>query len=322
MSEIKTLFNVIGPISIAVTIPWIIFKMFCTVWLKKGYNNLVGKVVVITGASSGLGEALAHEFYKHGAQVVLCARRRQELERVRTDLLHSHSKDMTHPPIIIPLDLNEPSELQNHVDKILSITGRIDILVNNGGISHRGTVNDTTLEVHRQIMSVNYFGALALTKAVLVDMLKNKKGQIVFISSVQGLVALPERSAYSASKHALQAFSDSLRAEIASSNISVSVISPGYIKTKLSLNALTGSGKAHGQMDATTESGYSPEYAAEQIVKAVVQKKKEIVLSTLLPQVAILLRKYMPLLYYIVMERRAKKLEQQKQFQNVMGKNQ
>lgn len=96
--------------------------------------------------------------------MVLCARRRQELERVRTDLLHSHCKDTTHPPVIIPLDLNESQDLQNHVDKILSITGRIDILINNGGISHRGRVKDTTIEVDKKIMAVNYFGAVALTK--------------------------------------------------------------------------------------------------------------------------------------------------------------
>ncbi|CAG9768296.1 unnamed protein product [Ceutorhynchus assimilis] len=310
MSDLKTLFsnfNIVGPISLAVAIPWIMFKMFSAVWIKKNYNELAGKVVVITGASSGLGEALAHEFYKLGAQVVLCARRRQELERVRTDLLHTYCKDTTHPPIIIPLDLSKYNDMQNHVDKILSITGRIDILVNNGGISHRGRVKDTTIDVDKNIMDVNYFGAVALTKAVLPDMLKKKSGHIVFISSIQGLVALPDRSAYSASKHALQAFGDSLRAEVASDNISVSTISPGYIKTQLSMNALTGSGQTYGEMDATTASGFTPDYAAKEIVRAVVVKRKELVLSTLLPKIAIFLRKYFPFLYFVVMERRAKR---------------
>lgn len=138
-------------------------------------------------------------------------------------------------------------------------------------------------------------------------MMKRHQGHVVFISSIQGLVALPERSAYSASKHALQAFGDSLRAEVASSNISVTVVSPGYVKTKLSLNALTGSGDTYGHMDATTEAGYCPEYVAEKIVKAVVEKKKEIIISSLLPKVAIFLRKYLPSLYFVVMAQRAKK---------------
>ncbi|KAL1491143.1 hypothetical protein ABEB36_011785 [Hypothenemus hampei] len=309
MSSFKNLladFHIVGPIGLAVTIPWIMYRMFSAAWLRKSYNDLIGKVVVITGASSGLGEALAHEFYQYGAQVVLCARRRQELERVRTDLLHSQCKSTTYPPIIVPLDLSEPN-FQNHVDKVLSITGKIDILVNNGGISYRGLVKDTRIDVDQRIMAVNYFGTVALTKAVLTDMLKQKQGHIIFISSVQGLVALPERSAYSASKHALQAFADSLRAEVAQYNIPVTIVSPGYIKTQLSINALTSTGKVYNQMDATTEAGYEPQYAAQEIVKGVLKKKKEMVLCGLLPRIAIFLRRYLPFVYFFVMERRARK---------------
>lgn len=139
-------------------------------------------------------------------------------------------------------------------------------------------------------------------------MMKQKSGHIVCVSSVQGLVALPQRSAYSASKHALQAFCDSMRAEVAKDNIHVTVVSPGYIRTNLSVNALTGSGDAHGQMDPTTAAGYSPEFVAHKIVRAVVEKKKEAIISTFLPQVAIKLRKYFPSLYFAVMNHRAKKL--------------
>uniref|UniRef100_V5G4R5 Dehydrogenase/reductase SDR family-like protein n=1 Tax=Anoplophora glabripennis TaxID=217634 RepID=V5G4R5_ANOGL len=278
MSEGRRYFetlNLIGSFALVFSIPWIVFRVFRTIYLKANFNKLSGKVVVITGASSGLGEALAHEFYKQGCRVVLCARKRQELERVRNDLLHTHCLVPTHQPIIVPLDLCDIKSLTSHVNKIISIAGQADILVNNGGISHRGTVLSTDLEVDETIMKVNYFGSAALTKAVLPSMIKRRQGHIVFISSVQGLVALPERSAYSASKHALQAFSDSLRAEVACNNIFVTVVSPGYIKTKLSLNALTGSGETYGQMDATTEAGYSPEFVAEKIVKAVVRKRKK-----------------------------------------------
>lgn len=138
-------------------------------------------------------------------------------------------------------------------------------------------------------------------------MIKRKSGHIVFVSSVQGLMALPERSAYSASKHALQAFTDSLRAEVAYYNISVTITSPGYIKTELSRNALTATGKKYGEMDQTTESGYSPEYVAEEIVRGIVQKKKELLICPLLPTVAIYLRKYLPSVYFTIMARRAKK---------------
>ncbi|XP_056631601.1 dehydrogenase/reductase SDR family protein 7-like [Diorhabda sublineata] len=310
MTEARKLYeslSLVGSVSLAVSLPWIIFRVFKALYLQKGLNELFGKVVVITGSSSGLGEALAHEFYKQGCQVVLCARRRQELERVRTDLLHSHSTVPTHPPIIIPLDLSEIDKLEEQVKKIVSITGKIDILINNGGISHRGSVLSTQNDVDMKIMMVNYFGTIALTKAVLPDMMKRKEGHIIFISSIQGLVALPERSAYSASKHALQAFSDSLRAEVASSNISITVVSPGYIKTNLSLNALTGTGESYGHMDPTTEKGLPPEYVAAKIVKAVAEKKKELIISTLLPKFAIFLRKCLPSLYFLIMAKRAQK---------------
>ncbi|KAJ8969354.1 hypothetical protein NQ317_016139 [Molorchus minor] len=191
MSEGKKMFdtlNLVGSVTLAFSIPWIIFRVFRAVYLKRRYNELVGKVVCCV-----LG-------------------RRQELDRVN-DLLHTHCTVQTHPPIIIPLDLSDLESLPGHIEKIISITGHIDILINNGGVSHRGTVISTTLDVDVKIMQINYFGSVTLTKAVLPSMIKRRKGHIIFTSSVQGLVALPERSAYSASKHALQAFSDSLRAK-------------------------------------------------------------------------------------------------------------
>ncbi|KAJ3653332.1 hypothetical protein Zmor_012589 [Zophobas morio] len=299
--------SLLGSLSLAFTIPWIVFKVCRAIHLKRNYNALLGKVVLITGASSGLGEALAHEFYKQGCQVVLCARRRQELERVRTELLQTHPTVPTIPPIVHPLDLSDINTLPSHVDKILAVTGKIDILINNGGISHRGSVLATQPDVDIKIMLTNYFGSAALTKAVLPSMIKNKSGHVVFISSIQGLMALPERSAYSASKHAMQAFSDSLRAEVAIHNISVTVVSAGYIKTELSRNALTGSGGKHGEMDAATESGYAPGYVATEVGRAVVQKKKEILISTLVPRIGVFLRKYLPSVYFYVMEKRAQK---------------
>lgn len=139
-------------------------------------------------------------------------------------------------------------------------------------------------------------------------MIKRKEGHIAFMSSVQGLIALPERSAYSASKHALQAFADSLRAEVAQYNLYVTVISPGYVKTQLSVNALTETGSTYGQMDQTTEQGYSASFVAEKTVKAVVQKQQEIVIATMLPKAVIFIRRFLPRLYFYIMAKRAKKI--------------
>lgn len=136
--------------------------------------------------------------------------------------------------------------MPDKVDEIEKIFGHIDILINNGGVSVRSDVLSTAMDVDIKVMLVNYFGTVALTKAVLPTMLKRKEGRIVCVSSVQGKFSLPHRSAYSASKHAMQAFCDSLRAEVAEHNVKVLCVSPGYINTALSLNALTGSGRSYG----------------------------------------------------------------------------
>lgn len=142
-------------------------------------------------------------------------------------------------------------------------------------------------------------------------MIKEKQGHIVFINSIQGLIAIPNRAAYAASKHALKAFGDTLRSEIAQFNIHVTVINVGYVKTALSLNALTGSGNPHGQMDAATEQGYSTDYVAEKTALAVSQKDQEVILAPLVHKIAILMRTNLPRLYFYVMARRAQKESKQ-----------
>lgn len=132
------------------------------------------------------------------------------------------------------------------MQEILDTLGQIDILINNGGISVRSDIMSTAMDVDIKVMLVNYFGTVGMTKAVLPSMIKRKEGRIVCVSSVQGKFAIPYRSSYTASKHALQAFCDSLRAEMDEHNVQVTIASPGYINTSMSINALTGSGKAHG----------------------------------------------------------------------------
>ncbi|GLV38785.1 uncharacterized protein CBL_05783 [Carabus blaptoides fortunei] len=298
--------KIFSSICIPVTIPWLCFKFIKAFNYKRKFASLSGKVVLITGASSGLGEALAHAFYSQGCKVVLAARRKDELERVKNDLMQMHATVPTYPPVVVPVDLSELNSLPGQVSSVLAIFGHIDILINNGGISYRGGVNETNIDVDIKVMLVNYFGQVALTKAVLPMMLARGCGHIVAVSSVQGRIALPNRSAYAASKHALQAFSDTLRAEVSNHGIKVTVVSPGYIQTKLSLNALTGSGQTYGVMDTTTANGYESEYVAREIVKAVVNESPELVISQLGGRFAIVIRTFMPSLYFWIMSKRAK----------------
>lgn len=300
------LFKLFG---LPITLPWFIYHIFDVMQQKRKKAALNGKVVMITGASSGLGEALAHVFYTCGCKVILISRRKEELERVKNSLINNYHTIQTHLPIVLPLDLTNINSLPLEVTKIVEIHGKVDILVNNAGISYRGEIINTNVDVDIKVMLINYFAQIALSKVVLSSMIKQQSGHIICISSVQGKIAIPYRSAYAASKHALQAWCDSSRAELADQNIQITVVSPGYIKTALSLNALTGNGQVYGVMDQATQQGYSPKYVAQRVLQAVLKKEKDVIISPLTPKCAILLRNVCPSLYFWIMRKRAKKLE-------------
>lgn len=234
--------------------------------------NLAGKVVWITGASSGIGEALAKAFWKEGSHLVLSARRVSELERVKQVLPASGNQRA----IILPLDMSDTRQCVTLVDRVMNEFGRIDILVNNAGVSQRSFTIDTPLDIDRKIMEVNFFGTVALTKAILPLMVGQKSGLIIVISSISGKFGFYLRSAYSASKHALHGFFESLRMEVFKDNVKVLMVCPGKIRTTLSLNALKGDGKAHSLMDKSMDQGMSPELCAARIIKAVKADEEEI----------------------------------------------
>lgn len=137
-------------------------------------------------------------------------------------------------------------------------------------------------------------------------MISRKMGTIAFISSVQGRISIPDRSAYAASKHAVQALADSLRAEVSQHGIQVTVISPGYVRTNFSKNSVTASGSFHGKMDDATAKGFSPDFVAKRTFKAILNREKEVVVAPLIPQLAIFIRCLMPNTYFYLMSRRAK----------------
>lgn len=234
-------------------------------------GTFTNKVVWITGASSGIGEAVAAAFAAEGAKLVLSARRKEELERVKNTL----QLDDDHA-FILPLDLADTSKAAELATLVIARFGRIDILVNNGGISQRALTKDTTLETDRRIMEVNFFGTVALTKSVLPYMLKQQSGHIVAMSSIAGKFGFYFRSAYSASKHALHGFFESLRMEIYKDHVNVLIVCPGKIKTNISLNAVTGDGAKHNKMDLSTDQGLPAAECAAQILEAIVNKKEEV----------------------------------------------
>lgn len=293
-----------------ITIPWLIYHFLDIMQQKRKKKTLNGKVVIITGASSGLGEALAHVFYACGCKIILISRRKEELDRVKNILMNTHVTVPTYPPVVLPIDITNINNLQTEITKIIDIHGRIDILINNAGISYRGEIINTNMDVDIKVMLINYFAQIALAKVILPYMIKQQSGHIVCISSIQGKISIPYRSAYAASKYALQAWCDCCRAELHDQNIKITIVSPGYIKTSLSLNALTGSGQIYGVMDKTIQEGYYPEYVADRILKAVLKEEKDILITPFIPKAAMYLRTLCPSLYFWIMQKRAKKTKE------------
>src|SRR5260370_5184709 len=229
--------------------------------------------VWITGASSGIGEALAHAFHNAGAKVILSARREEELKRVQAE---GGGEAKTH---ILPLDVTRAEDLSVKPGEALAIFAGIDILVLNAGISQRSLTRDTDESVYRRLMEVNFFGPEALTRAVLPSMLENKSGHIVVISSVAGRFGVPLRSGYSATKFALHGFFEALRAEEARNGIRVTLVCPGFIRTGISLSALKGDGTTHAKMDPDLAQGMPAEECARQILIAVARKKEDVTIA-------------------------------------------
>ncbi|HLJ30707.1 MAG TPA: SDR family oxidoreductase [Candidatus Angelobacter sp.] len=229
-----------------------------------------GQRVWITGASAGIGEALAKLFHQAGTKLILSARREDDLKRVQSECGGEASAR------VLPLDVTQTAELPEKARAALEMFGGIDILVNNAGVTQRSLVEDTKIEVYRKLMEVNFFGAVALTKEVLPSMVQNKHGHIVVISSLVGKFGTPLRSGYAAAKHALHGFFDSLRAEVNRHGIKVTLVCPGYIRTDVSLNALRGDGSPHAKMDSGQARGMSAEECAAQILKAVARGKEEV----------------------------------------------
>ena len=247
------------------------------------------KVIWITGASSGIGEFLAYAANAAGGKVILSSRRVEELERVKRAC---PNRGLV---AVLPLDLLDIADLPAKTEQAIALFGAIDIMVHNGGISQRSLVIDTSLDVHRHVMELDYFSYVALTKALLPHFLAKQSGHFVVTSSVMGKIGTPMRSAYAAAKHALHGFFDCLRAEVSPSNIKVTVLTPGYIRTNISFNVVTKDGKKMDRMSADIEKGLPPEKAAAQILRVIEKGAYEPYIGKFgMEKVALLLNRWAP----------------------------
>lgn len=245
------------------------------------------KKIWITGASSGIGEALTYELSRLDAELIISARRQEELERVKHNC---KNPDKVHIRI---LDLSAHDKLPTIANELIAKHGFIDILINNGGISQRSLTLDTAIEVDKKIMDINYFGTIILTKSILPYMVSQKKGHIISLSSLTGKFGTPKRSAYAASKHALHGFFDTLRAEVYKDNVYITLVCPGYTRTNVAINALTATGEAANTTDSDIEQGIKPEVLAKKIVKAIINKKEELIVGGK-EVIAVYLKRFFP----------------------------
>jgi short-subunit dehydrogenase len=228
------------------------------------------KIIWITGASSGIGEALVYEFSKQEAKLIISSRDELALDRVKRNCSNA-SEDV----FILPFDLTDQPDIEAKTILALNKWGSVDYLILNAGIAARDFAENTDMSVFRMVMDTNYFGPVALTKAVLPSMLLGKKGHIIVVSSLSGKFGVPKLSAYAGSKHALHGFFESLRMEIRKTGVTISIIIPGFINTPILMKAMDGSGNISGKNLSVNEKGMSPEECASRMVKAIRKGKQE-----------------------------------------------
>ncbi|MGZ3904850.1 MAG: SDR family oxidoreductase [Bacteroidia bacterium] len=251
-----------------------------------------GKVVWVTGASSGIGEALVRELSLENAKIILSSRNENTLNQVA-------EKCGLKPEnfLVIPFDLADTSHADEYVKQILQKFYRIDFLINNGGISQRSEAIQTTKETERNLFEVNYFAHVALTKAVLPVMIKQNSGHITVVSSIAGKFGFFLRSTYSAAKHALHGYFESLRLEIEKHNIHVLIACPGKIDTPISFNAVGEGGSKHNKQDQSHVGAMSASECAKRILNAIKSDKHEVLIGGREIK-AVTLKRFFPSLFY------------------------
>jgi len=255
------------------------------------------KVVWITGGSSGIGEALAYAFLNEEAKVIISSNMDDELNRVK-----ENCNKFEHNCFVMPFDLADTDQIRKTANKVIKEFGSVDILINNGGISQRSLVQETPIELDRKIMEINYFGPVALTKSIIPHMINKGGGHIVVTSSISGKFGFPLRSAYSASKHALHGFFETVRSELKNQNINVTIICPGRIKTNISLFALTKDGTPHGKMDEGLDQGVSVEKCAKKYLLAIKKNKKEVYIGSK-EILMVYIKRFFPVIFYKIVSK-------------------
>lgn len=246
------------------------------------------KVVIVTGASSGIGKALSEFYAFRGYGVVMAARNEKKLNSLATELEKQGGNVLP-----VKTDVSEEVDCKNLIDKAIEKFNRIDILINNAGISMRAMFKDTDLEVIRRLMNINYWGTVQCTKYALPHVLQ-QQGSIVGVISIVGHVGLPARSGYASSKFAIRGFLDTLRIEHLKDGLHVLVAAPGFTESNIRKTALTGNGTQQGGTPRNEGEMMSSEEVARRIAEAVDKRKRSLILTFKEGKLTVLLGKLFP----------------------------
>jgi dehydrogenase/reductase SDR family protein 7B len=245
------------------------------------------KVVIITGASSGIGKALAFAFGRQGSKIVITGRDGSKLENTKTELTLEGIDTLS-----IVADVSIELDNKKVVDKTIVHFGKIDVLINNAGITMRALFNDVETDVIKKVMDINFYGMVYATKYALPEIIK-AQGSVIGISSIAGYRGLPGRTGYSASKFALQGFLESLRTELLKQNVHVLVACPGFTTSNIRNTALSADGQIQGESPRDEAKMMTAETVADYIYKATVNRKRDLVL-TAQGKLTVLLNKFFP----------------------------
>lgn len=246
-------------------------------WKAQINNDLLkklrSKVVIITGASSGIGKACAIEFARHGAKVILAARREMELKKVEEEIKKQGGEAFS-----VKTDVKNIEDCENLIDKTVEKYGKIDVLINNAGISMRANFEDLDLMVIKELMDTNFFGTVYCSKYALPHLLK-QKGTLIGISSISGLTPLPGRTGYSASKHAMDGFLNTLRLENIKKGLNVLIVHPGFTASNIRNAALNKLGLPQNETPRDEDKMMSANEVAKIIAKATITKDRNLILT-------------------------------------------
>jgi len=255
------------------------------------------KLCWITGASSGIGKEIAILLAKEGAKLIISSNEEIELDGVQQICL-KHTSFCEK----IVFDLSNSFDVEETAKKVLTDFGTVFLLINNGGVSQRSLIVESSVELHRKIMEIDFFSYLVITKAVLPGMIERHEGYIAATSSIAGKFGFQLRSAYSSAKHAIQGFFETLRIEMLPHNIHVTIAYPGRVKTNISYNALKSDGNPHGTMDDGQAGGITAEKCAKKYLRAIKRKKPEVLIGGI-ELVPVYIKRFLPKLFFRIISK-------------------